>query len=179
MLWLSFRSASEFFARASVEIVVATVLIRGVSHVAANPIACGNTVAYPDRAIPCRPSLHQSYSGTLSRGIATAWFCICETFSSSVIRPTRSATRFCTGCAGSLYTRAVCADAAPAAIKANRSTVVRQTTRRRRNVIVHHLIQNPESRAQVHRKTYFLHVANFIGNRTPMSRVRLHLKRAR
>src|SRR5216683_2658697 len=65
-----FRNASEFFARASVEIVVATVCISGVSHVAASPIACGNTVAYPDRAIPCSPSLHAT---TDTAAINPAW----------------------------------------------------------------------------------------------------------
>ena len=30
------------------------------SHVAAMPMACGNTVAYPERATPCSASLHQS-----------------------------------------------------------------------------------------------------------------------
>jgi hypothetical protein len=31
----------------------------GASQVAAMPIACGNTVASPARATPCRPSFHQ------------------------------------------------------------------------------------------------------------------------
>ena len=34
------------------------------SHVAASPIACGNTVASPERATPCSASFHQLYAGT-------------------------------------------------------------------------------------------------------------------
>ena len=32
-------------------------------HVAARPIACGNTVASPERATPCSASFHQLYAG--------------------------------------------------------------------------------------------------------------------
>jgi hypothetical protein len=71
------------------------------SHVAANPIACGNTVASPERATPWSPSFHQLYSGMPNRGIAGAASFICETFSSSVIRPTRSSTRRANGRPGS------------------------------------------------------------------------------
>src|SRR2546429_549754 len=38
------------------------------SHVAAKPMACGNTVASPERATPWRPSFHQLYSGRLGLG---------------------------------------------------------------------------------------------------------------
>src|ERR1043165_5152990 len=45
------------------------------------------------RATPCSPSFHQSYSGTPNRSMAAAPFIICEIFSSSVMRETRSSTR--------------------------------------------------------------------------------------
>src|SRR2546425_579622 len=73
-----------------------TVAIRKISEssqVAARPIAWGNDVARPDRATPCKASFHQLYSGIPSRSIAGATSCICDTFSSSVIRATRSALR--------------------------------------------------------------------------------------
>src|SRR5438477_395925 len=73
------------------------------SHVAAKPMACGNTVAVPARATPCSPSFHQLYSGIPSRGTPSAVCPICETFSSSVIRDTRSAARCSTLSAGFLY----------------------------------------------------------------------------
>src|SRR5665213_1065069 len=126
MLWLSCRSASEFFARASVEITVAVSCISGASHVAASPIACGNTVAYPDRAIPCSPSLHQSYSGISSRGIATAWFCICDTFSGSVIFATSAAARC----------RGVCVCACMTTAKLSETRTVAQHRLRRKKVFM-------------------------------------------
>ena len=45
MEWMSWRSASLFFARASVEITSPICLMSGASHVAAMPMACGNIVA--------------------------------------------------------------------------------------------------------------------------------------
>src|SRR5690606_35493587 len=57
------------------------------------PMACGNTVAPPARATPCRASFHQSYAGRPRRSIAGESFCICAAFSSSVIRDTRAAAR--------------------------------------------------------------------------------------
>ncbi len=60
MLWLPSRNDSSCFARASIEVAVATRSMRSVSHVAARPIACGKTVARPARATPCSASLHQS-----------------------------------------------------------------------------------------------------------------------
>ena len=67
---------------------------------AASPIACGNTVAYPSRAAPCNPSLHQLYEGIPRREIGDASCTICETFSSSVMRETRSLTRSSMGSEG-------------------------------------------------------------------------------
>src|SRR6266436_2895698 len=95
--------ASLYLARASVEITSATRWIKSVSHVAARPIAWGKTVAFPERATPCKPSFHQLYAGTPSRGIAAATSCICETFSSRVMRETRSFTRCSSGRPGSRY----------------------------------------------------------------------------
>src|SRR5258708_39732612 len=66
-------------------------------------MACGKTVAFPERATPCKPSFHQLYAGTPRRGIAAATSCICETFSSMVIRETRSFTRFSRGRLASRY----------------------------------------------------------------------------
>src|SRR5689334_18535366 len=63
------------------------------SHVAATPIACGNAVDSPERATPCSASFRQLYSGTPSRGIAGATSFIWSTFSSSVMRETRSRAR--------------------------------------------------------------------------------------
>src|SRR5260370_18679568 len=56
-------------------------------------MAWGKTVAFPERATPCKPSFHQLYAGMPRRGIAAATSCICETFSSRVMRETRSFTR--------------------------------------------------------------------------------------
>src|SRR6185369_2419183 len=81
----------------------ATSCISFVSQVAARPIACGKTVAYPARATPCSASFHQSYAGMPRRSIAGAPFIICETFSSSVMRETRSSTRASIGRLGFLY----------------------------------------------------------------------------
>src|SRR5258708_38204987 len=66
-------------------------------------MACGKTVAFPERATPCKPSFHQLYAGTPRRGIAAATSCICETFSSRVMRETRSFTRCSRGRLGSRY----------------------------------------------------------------------------
>jgi hypothetical protein len=63
------------------------------SHVAANPMACGKTVASPDRATPCSASFHQLYGGTPSRSMPGATSFISRTFSSRVMRETRSAAR--------------------------------------------------------------------------------------
>ena len=73
-----------FFARASSEIAVATRSMRSPSHVAARPIACGNTVARPARATPCSASFHQGNFGMPSRSTGAARSIISETFSSSV-----------------------------------------------------------------------------------------------
>src|SRR5260370_7146 len=56
-------------------------------------MACGKTVAFPARATPCKPSFHQLYAGMPRRGIAPATSCICETFSSRVMREPKSFTR--------------------------------------------------------------------------------------
>jgi len=98
---LSARANAWCFALASSEIAVATRKTRSVSKVAANPMACGKTVARPARATPCRHSFHQLYSGTSNRGMAAASYTICETFSSSVILETRSAARASIGRSGS------------------------------------------------------------------------------
>ncbi len=87
-----------YFARNSVAIACASRWSNASSNVAANPIACGNTVATPARATPCSPSFHQLYSGTPSRGIPSAVCPNCETFSSKVIawtnKPARSSKLF-------------------------------------------------------------------------------------
>ncbi len=57
------------FALPSVEIVSATSSKRSSSKVAAKPIACGNTVATPARATPCKASFHQLYALTPNRSI--------------------------------------------------------------------------------------------------------------
>src|SRR6266704_2545649 len=95
--------ASLHLARASVEITSATRWTRSVSHVAARPMAWGKTVAFPARATPCRPSFHQLYTGMPRRGMAGATSCICEAFSSRVMRETRSFTRSSRGRLGSRY----------------------------------------------------------------------------
>src|SRR5437016_4915506 len=91
------------------------------SQVAAKPMACGNTVASPERATPWRPSFHQLYSGMARRSIAGARSIIWETFSSRVMRPTRSAARRSTGKLGSCQA-GVCAVAPPATAAASRAT---------------------------------------------------------
>src|SRR6266705_6273209 len=95
--------ASLHLARASVEITSATRWTRSVSHVAARPMAWGKTVAFPARATPCRPLFHQLYTGMPRRGMACATSCICEAFSSRVMRETRSFTRSSRGRLGSRY----------------------------------------------------------------------------
>ena len=50
---------SLYFARASSEITEASAFIKSVSHAAAIAIACGNIVAVPALASPCKPSFHQ------------------------------------------------------------------------------------------------------------------------
>src|SRR5438552_1890616 len=95
--------ASLYFARASVEITSATRWIRSVSHVAARPMAWGKTVAFPARATPCKPSFHQLYAGMPRREMPGATSCICATFSSRVMRETRSFTRCSRGRLGSMY----------------------------------------------------------------------------
>src|SRR5215207_3248019 len=97
------RCASWYLARASVEMTSATRPTSRGLKVAPKPIACGKTVATPLKATPCSASFHQSYSGTPRRWMAGAAFIICETFSSSVIRETRSATRRSKGRLGSRY----------------------------------------------------------------------------
>ena len=51
----------------------------------------------PLLATPCSASLHQLYAGTSNLGIARDWFVSCVTFSSTVIRCTRSAARCSAG----------------------------------------------------------------------------------
>ena len=80
-------------ARASSEMTTAISWTSGASNVAAIPIACGKTVATPARATPWSASFHHSYRGTPRRGIAAAWFVSWETFSSTVMRETRSRAR--------------------------------------------------------------------------------------
>src|SRR6201986_2028864 len=104
-------TVAEYLARNSVLITSGTSWINGASKVAARPIACGNTVAIPARATPCRPSFHQLYSGTPRRGIAGAVWPTCAAFSSSVRRETKSFTRCSVGSFGFLY----CASAGGAA----------------------------------------------------------------
>jgi hypothetical protein len=60
------------------------------SKVAANPMACGNTVAFPALATPCRASFHQSYLGIPNRSLAGESFIIREIFSSVVNRDNKS-----------------------------------------------------------------------------------------
>ena len=48
-----------YFTRASSLTAVKTSYTRGSSKEAAMPMGCGNTVAAPLRATPCRASLHQ------------------------------------------------------------------------------------------------------------------------
>src|SRR6266567_1791796 len=95
--------ASLYLARASVEITSATRWTSSVSHVAARPMAWGKTVAFPARATPCSPSFHQLYAGIPRRGMAGVTSCICEVFSSRVMRETRSFTRSSRGRLGSRY----------------------------------------------------------------------------
>ena len=52
-------AAARFMTRASVEIATPMSWTSAGSNVAANPIACGNTVAMPLRATPCSASFHQ------------------------------------------------------------------------------------------------------------------------
>ena len=87
------RTYSWYLARASSEMTPAMRNMSESSQVAARPMAWGNEVASPERATPCSASFHQLYSGIPSRSIAGATSCICDTFSSSVMRDTRSSTR--------------------------------------------------------------------------------------
>ena len=79
-----------YFARASVLMTLATISWKSSSKIAARPIACGNTVAVPARATPCRDSFHQLYAGMPSRGMAGESKRSWEAFSSSVICATSS-----------------------------------------------------------------------------------------
>src|SRR5258708_15437090 len=74
-----------------------------MAQVAASPMASSKAVALPERAAPWKPSFHQLYAGTPICGIAAATSCICEHFSSMVIRETRSFTRFSRGRLASRY----------------------------------------------------------------------------
>src|SRR5690242_14711238 len=73
-----------YFALASVEIAFATSRSKSLLKLAAIPIACGNTVAFPALATPCKPSFHQLYAGIPRRGTALLLYPNKETFSSSV-----------------------------------------------------------------------------------------------
>src|SRR5689334_8531872 len=73
-----------------------------VSNVAARATGSGNSVV-PLLATPCSASLHQLYAGTFNLGIARDWFVNCVTFSSTVMRCTRSAARCSAGNAGFRY----------------------------------------------------------------------------
>ena len=57
------------------------------------PIGCGNTVAAPLRATPCRASLHQLYALMPRAGTAADEFMDRDVFSSRVRRETRSFAR--------------------------------------------------------------------------------------
>jgi len=59
----SFLLLSLYFALPSVEITFAMSFNNSSSNIAANPMACGNTVAVPALATPCNPSFHQLYLG--------------------------------------------------------------------------------------------------------------------
>lgn len=74
----------------SVLMTLATISWKSSSKIAARPIACGNTVAVPARATPCRDSFHQLYAGMPSRGMAGESKRSWEAFSSSVICATSS-----------------------------------------------------------------------------------------
>src|SRR5580692_4727881 len=82
---------------------VAMRCMSAVSQVAAMPMDCGKLVAKPLRATPCSASFHQLYAGTPRRGMAAAASCIWLTFSSSVMRPTRSLARASGASAGLRY----------------------------------------------------------------------------
>ena len=90
-LTLSF--VSRYFTRASSLAAVKTSSIRRSSKLDAMPIGCGNTVALPLRAMPCRASLHQLYCLMPRRGMAGLACIVREAFSSRVRRLSRSAAR--------------------------------------------------------------------------------------
>ena len=57
---------------ASVEITSPIVYIKSLSNVAPRAIACGNIVAVPALATPCKHSFHQLYSGIPNLSISGA-----------------------------------------------------------------------------------------------------------
>jgi hypothetical protein len=64
-------------------------------------MACGNTVAFPALATPCRASFHHSYAGMPSLSTAGEVFVSCDIFSSRVILVRRSLILVSTGMPGS------------------------------------------------------------------------------
>src|SRR5690348_7349594 len=66
-----------------------------VSNVDARPTGSGNSVV-PLLATPCSASLHQLYAGMCNLSMARDWLVNWVTFSSTVMRWTRSAAR-CSG----------------------------------------------------------------------------------
>ena len=95
------RAAWLYLTRASRAVAAAISWSVFASKVAASPIACGKTVAKPPPATPCSASDQMLYSGTFSRGMARVRLTSWDAFSSSVMRATRSSTRWSIGSAGS------------------------------------------------------------------------------
>ena len=116
--------AMLYLARASSEMAVATRPTSSSSKVAARPIVCGNTVARPLRATPCRASFHQLYSGMPSRGMAGAASSNCAIFSSGVIASSSAAMRSARGSAVSSQGRSV-------ALAGRQVTAIRSVRRNR------------------------------------------------
>ena len=81
---------SLYLALPSVAITLPSSNSNSSSKDAAIPIACGNMVATPALATPCKPSFHQLYSGISSLSIASASYFNCPAISSTVIRLTNS-----------------------------------------------------------------------------------------
>ena len=87
---LPFSAAWRFLTRASSETAVKTVSIFSTSNEAAIPMGCGNTVALPLRATPCRASLHQLYALMPSLSTAGELYWTSPAFSSSESLESRS-----------------------------------------------------------------------------------------
>ena len=92
-------------SRASSEIALASRYIRPGSQLDPSDRSIGYDVVFVRivalplgfvcrRETPCSASFHQPYAGIPSRGIAGAWLdTVCDAFSASVMRDTRSAAR--------------------------------------------------------------------------------------